>query len=209
MALRVIGAGLGRTGTNSLKAALEQLLGGPCYHMYELRDRPGDLPIWEDALAGRPVDWEAALGGFVASVDWPAAAFWAELLEASPEAHVLLSTRESPEVWWRSMERTIVPTLAQSLPQDDEQLARQRSLTRQIIRARLTPALGEREAAIAAYEQHNEEVRCRVPPGRLIEWQAGEGWEPICAALGMPVPEQPFPHQNTTAQFRSLVGLDE
>ncbi|MHB8531166.1 MAG: sulfotransferase family protein [Solirubrobacteraceae bacterium] len=208
MGLTVIGAGLGRTGTNSLKTALEQLLGGPCYHMYELRARPGDLPVWEDALAGGLVDWQAALAGFAATVDWPAAAFWRELRAANRDALVLLSTRESAELWWRSMEKTIVPVLAQ-VPEGEEGLARQRRLTAAIIRERLTPRLEDPTAAMAAYERHNGEVRSEVPAGELIEWCAGDGWEPICAGLGLEVPETPFPHQNTTAQFRSLVGLDE
>jgi hypothetical protein len=208
MALRVIGAGLGRTGTNSLKLALEQLLGSRCYHMYELRRRAADLPAWEDALAGRPVDWHAHLDGFAATVDWPAAAFWRELEGANPRALVLLSTRESPAVWWSSMERTIVPALARPLPADDPDLARQRALTRAILSERLTPDWPQREPAIAAYQRHNEEVRRDVAPERLLEWQPGDGWEPLCAALSLPVPDQPFPHENTTADFRALVGLD-
>jgi hypothetical protein len=207
--LRIVGAGLGRTGTHSLKLAVEQLLSGPCYHMYELRQRPGDLPRWEDALAGKPVDWGSLLEGFAATVDWPGAAFWKEILQANPEALVLLSSRASSEVWWRSMERTIVPTLESApTPEDDANLKRQRAATMGIMRTRLTPDWPEREAVVAAYERHNEEVRRTVPGAHLIDWQPGDGWEPICDALGVPVPETPFPHENTTADFRALVGLD-
>jgi hypothetical protein len=79
MTLRVVGAGLGRTGTNSLKLALEQLLGGPCYHMFEVFGHPDSIPRWVDAVEGRPVDWDALMNGYRAAVDWPAAAFWREL----------------------------------------------------------------------------------------------------------------------------------
>ena len=58
---------------------------------------------------------------------------------------------------------------------------------------------------MAVYERHCEEVRRDVPEGRLIEWQAGEGWEPICAGLGLPVPTTPFPHENTSADFSGKV----
>jgi hypothetical protein len=208
VALRIVGAGLGRTGTHSLKLALEQLLGGPCYHMYELRQRPGDLPGWERALAGKPVDWGSLLEGFTATVDWPTAAFWKEILGANPEAVVLLSSRESSEVWWRSMERTIVPTLESAPTPDDANLKRQRAVTMGIMRTRLTPDWPERDAVIAAYERHNEEVRRTVPGAQLLDWQPGDSWGPICDALGMPVPSTPFPHENTTANFRALVGLD-
>jgi hypothetical protein len=99
MALRVVGAGLGRTGTNSLKVALEELLGGPCYHMFELARRDHDTPGWRAAVRGEAVDWDALLGGYVAAVDWPACAFWSELWQANPEAIVLLSTRDSAQTW--------------------------------------------------------------------------------------------------------------
>src|SRR5258708_3594112 len=111
MSLRVVGAGLGRTGTNSLKLALEQLLGGPCYHMFELARRDADTPAWKAAVQGEAIDWGALLGEYVATVDWPAAAFWREIWSANPDAIVLLSSRDSAQTWWESMERTIVPTL--------------------------------------------------------------------------------------------------
>jgi len=111
MALKVVGAGLGRTGTNSLKLALEALLGGPCYHMFELAAHQERLPDWERAVAGGDVDWDAILDGYVATVDWPGCAFWRELHAANPDAMVLLSVRD-PDGWWASMESTIVPILS-------------------------------------------------------------------------------------------------
>ena len=208
MALQVIGAGLGRTGTSSLKSALETLLGGRCYHMYELRGRPQDVPRWERALAGRTVEWETVFGEFAATVDWPAASFWPELTAAYPGARVLLSRRESAEVWWTSMERTIVALMAEPLPEDDSALARQRRLTKAILRDRLDRRWSERERAIAAYERHNERVRGAVPAERLIEWEPGQGWAPLFEGLGVPEPREPFPHLNTTPEFRGIVGLD-
>jgi hypothetical protein len=207
MALRVVGAGLGRTGTSSLKAALETLLGGRCYHMSELHSRPEDLPRWEQALAGAPVDWEGVFGGFEATLDWPAASFWGELLAAYPDATVLLSRRVSAEDWWASMEKTIVALLREPLPDDDPQLARQRRLTAAILTERLDERWWERERALAAYERHNARVLSAVPAGRLIEWSAGDGWGPLCAGLGLPEPQEPFPHLNTTPEFRESVGL--
>jgi len=209
MALRVVGAGLGRTGTSSLKAALELLLGGRCYHMYELRERPADVARWERALAGEPLDWEEVFGDFRATVDWPAASFWPELAAAYPDAVVLLSRRASAADWWASMEKTIVALLREPPPEDDPQLARQRRMTRAILAARLDERWWERERALAAYERHNERVRSEVPAARLIEWAAGDGWGPLCERLGLPEPQDPFPHLNTTPEFREIVGLDE
>src|SRR6476661_1539609 len=107
MSLRVVGAGLGRTGTMSLKAALERLLGAPCYHGGEVFPRPSHVEAWNAAARGEPVDWGALFDGFQATVDWPAAAFWEEISEAFPGAVILLSTRESAESWWKSANETI------------------------------------------------------------------------------------------------------
>src|SRR5690349_5268057 len=101
MTVRVVGAGLGRTGTTSLKVALEDLLGGPCYHMLAVRERAGDPDAWGDAYDGRLPDWRAFFDGYAAVVDWPAAPFWREISEAFPDAVILLSTRDADD-WWRS-----------------------------------------------------------------------------------------------------------
>jgi Sulfotransferase domain len=207
MTLRVVGAGLGRTGTNSLKVALEQLLDGPCYHMFELARRDGDTPAWLAAVRGEAVDWGSLLREYVATVDWPAAAFWREIWAANPGAIVLLSTRDSAQRWWESMERTIIPTLSGAVPPDEPATARRRAMVLEMMSERFTPDWRERDAAIAAYERHNAEVRRAVPPGQLIEWQPQEGWRPICAALDLPVPAAPFPRENTTADFRARLGL--
>ncbi|MCB0092783.1 MAG: hypothetical protein KDE54_33075, partial [Caldilineaceae bacterium] len=110
MTLRVIGAGLPRTGTASLRRALEQLLGGRCYHMSAIPGHPFDLgPGWEQALADETPNWDALFDGFVAAVDWPASMFWRELSAAYPDAPVLLSYRDAAETWLASVEATILP----------------------------------------------------------------------------------------------------
>lgn len=202
MALRVVGAGLGRTGTNSLKVALEELLGGRCYHMLEAIERPADTAVWKAALRGEEVDWHAFLSDYVAAVDWPACTLWRELAAANPDAIVLLSTRGSAEQWWESFERTIRATLSQPVPAGEEDWAERRTMTLALME-RLDPAWRERDAAMAAYDRHNETVRATVPSDRLVEWRTGDGWEPICAALDLPVPPKPFPHTNTAAEFRA------
>jgi Sulfotransferase domain len=209
VALTVVGAGLGRTGTASLKQALELLLGGRCYHMYEVGERPTDVPVWRTAIRGEPVDWQALLRDYSATVDWPAAAFWRELSAANPDALVLLSTRDSPEQWWASMERTIVARISRPVPAGHPLLARHRAMILELLDARFTSRWASRDAAISAYERHNEDVRRSVAPERLLDWRPGDGWAPICTALGRAVPDQPFPHENTTANFRARLGLSE
>jgi hypothetical protein len=212
--VRIVGAGLGRTGTLSLKIALELLLDGPCYHMLEVFGRPDDITAWQRAVDGELPDWPSFLSDYAAAVDWPVAAFWRELAEAFPEAPLLLSTRRDADAWWKSASETIflvgrlrAGTESQHGPPDGvagEQLA----MVHALFARRFTPDWRDEAAAKAAYEAHNAEVRATIAPARLVDWQPGDGWAPICAALGVPVPDAPFPHANTTEEFRAMIGLD-
>jgi hypothetical protein len=165
--------------------------------------------VWHAAVRGQPVDWDALLVDYEATVDWPACAFWHELAAANPEALILLSVRDSPEQWWASMERTIVPTITAAVPPDRPALARHRAMVTELLDRRFTPGWDTAAAAKAAYERRNEEVRRAADPARLVEWHPGDGWEPICAALGLAVPDEPFPHENTTTDFRARQGLTD
>ena len=205
MTLRVVGAGVGRTGTASLKQALELLLDGRCYHMLEVMERPQDDGFWRAAVRGEDVDFAALLDGYIAAVDWPASAFWRELTDVNPDALVLLSTRDSPQQWWASMERTIVPSVKARSSAEDPRLASHGAMVNELFSERFTPHWDDRERAIAAYERHNDDVRRSVGRERLLEWQPGDGWGPLCAALSVPVPSLAFPHENTTADFRARV----
>jgi Sulfotransferase domain len=204
MALKIVGAGLGRTGTNSLKVALETLLGGPCYHMFELLAHQERLPDWERAAQGGPMDWDELFDGYVATVDWPGCAYWRELAAANPDAHVLLSVRDA-DGWWASMESTIVPILSGPPIPGDPDGGRGQAMISEMFRTRFTEDWADRDGAIAAYEAHNDAVRREVPAQRLIEWRTGEGWEPICEGLGVPVPATPFPHENSSGDFAENV----
>jgi hypothetical protein len=194
MTLRVVGAGLGRTGTLSLKVALERLLGAPCYHMAEVFAHPEHVTVWHAAARGEMPDWRAFLAPYAATVDWPAAAFWPELAAAFPDALVLLSVRD-PASWWESAHATIFPASRGQVGTE------WRAMVDALFAARFTDALEDREACIAAFEAHNRRVRETVPRARLLDWTPGDGWAPICAALGVPVPDEPFPRVNTRDDF--------
>jgi hypothetical protein len=202
MTLRVVGAGLGRTGTHSLKLALEQLIGEPCYHMIEVFGHPEHIPMWRTAAEGTMPDWDALFAGYGAIVDWPGASFWREISDTYPDALILLSTRESPQAWWKSASRTIFAVLDTGMPNDFTEM------WGAIARNRFTPNVDDADAAMAAYERHNADVRATADPARLVEWQPGDGWAPLCRALGVPVPDDDFPHVNTTDEFREMAGLD-
>ncbi|HZT41651.1 MAG TPA: sulfotransferase [Chthonomonadaceae bacterium] len=195
MQLRVVGAGLGRTGTHSLKLALERLLGAPCYHMIEVFQHPEHVPAWHAAAEGRMPDWQALLAGYAAAVDWPAAAFWPELSEAFPEALVVLSVRD-PQAWWESAHQTIFQAIPTRGPETEW-----RQMVDAMLANRFTSAIDDREACIAAFERNNARVRETIPPHRLLEWRASEGWGPLCKALGLPVPDEPFPLTNTKEEW--------
>jgi hypothetical protein len=202
MGLRVIGAGVGRTGTTSLKLALEKLLGGRCYHMYEVFQHSHHIPMWHAAVRGQYPDWDAIYGDFVAGVDWPGAAFWKPLSEAYPDALVLLSVRSSAEVWFQSASETI----SKFMMRRPERTAREwHAMNLDLLRTTFTPVPFEKAAAEAAYERHNAEVRATVPSDRLLEWQVTDGWGPLCERLGVPVPDEPFPQTNTKDEFLTFL----
>jgi hypothetical protein len=203
MTLRVVGAGLGRTGTASLKQAFELLLGGRCYHMLEVIQNPQHDLFWLQAVRGERVDVSGFLAGYRAAVDWPACAFWRELAAANPDALILLSTRDSPQHWWASMQATIVPAVKSRADSPDASLVRHGAMVRTLFERRFCRRWDEPEAAMEAYVRHNDEVRRSADPGRLLEWRPGDGWQPLCEALGVRRPDAPFPHENTTADFRA------
>ena len=200
MALKVVGAGLGRTGTMSLKQALEQLLGGPCYHMYEVFQHLDHVPLWHDAALDKPVDWDTLFDGYVAAVDWPVGSFWKEVSAAYPDALILLSSRD-PEKWWNSASETIF----QSIAQIDEEHKDWHGMIDAMMTNRFHHDLANKDACIAAFNRHNEDVRKNAPKDRLLEWQPGDGWEPLCKALGVAVPSEPFPHVNSKDEFLERV----
>lgn len=198
MSLKLIGAGVGRTGTLSLRAALETLLGTPCYHMFEVREHPEHIPLWHAAARNEAVNWRALLGHYQAAVDWPASAFWPEISAAFPNAMVLLSSRPA-EAWWKSASETIFPA-TQAAPDSEW-----RRMIDAMFASRFTTAIDDKTASIAAYDAHNRRVREQAAPARLVEWQPGDGWAPLCKALALPIPDLPFPHVNSTAEFREKV----
>ena len=205
---RVIGAGLPRTGTSSLKAGLEQLLDGPCYHMFELgQRREADGVRWVQALRGDRAELEAVLDGWAGAVDWPASILWREMAEQFPDATVVLSHRGSADAWWTSADVTVWEAMRRTEAGDDDVL---RSFNRLMRRAASLPQEGWDDPAIAKawYEQHYRDVVDVIPAERLVIWEPTDGWEPLCTALNLPVPEVPFGHHNSTADFRAQAGFD-
>ena len=177
----------------SLKLALERLLGGPCYHMKEVREND-DIDTWRRAALGEPIDWATFFDGWVAVVDWPAAPFWPALALQFPDALILHSERSDTATWQRSAHRTIL----QSEAHHDETFE---AMWRAVSSLTFDGPYTDPAFTGPGYERHNAHVRANAPEQRLLIYQPGDGWEPLCAALGLDVPDEPYPHVNSTDEF--------
>ncbi len=203
MALAVIGAGFGRTGTLSLREALQRLGLGPCYHMVEVVENPGHAEFWQRAVDGEAVDWEELLAPYRSAVDWPACSFWAELAAHYPKAKVILTVRD-PERWFESAWSTIFPRIARPIAEDDEAGQRRTRMQRQLIVEQTFAGDIESRAHVqGVFRRHIETVKRQVPPERLLVYEVRDGWAPLCRFLGLPMPAGPFPHVNATEEFRA------
>jgi hypothetical protein len=200
MTLKVIGAGLGRTGTASLKVALEQLLGGRCYHMSECFGNPANPPLWLEAARGRP-DWETIFRDYVATVDYPGCGFWRQLADRFPEAKVLLSVRD-PDKWFESTRETILSDGIRELVA----MTPDHAFFHETVFKDYVGHFGDRAFITDYFRRHNEAVVRAIPKERLLVYEVSQGWEPLCAFLGLPVPATPFPHVNTRADFEAMVA---
>ena len=174
--------------------------------MIEVFGRPDDIPVWHAAVNGDMPDWNEFLADYNATVDWPACSFWREILAENPGAMVLLSSRDT-DGWWTSVSNTIFNIADLDMPVGDA-AAGQKAMALDMFTKTFTPNWQDETEAKRAYEQHNADVRASVPAEQLIDYHPGDGWEPICEKLGVPVPSDPFPHVNTTDEFRAMVGME-
>jgi hypothetical protein len=197
--MKVIGLGVGRTGTYSLKMALERLGLGPCHHMEEvIHHMPEQVPLWAAAADGQP-DWDAIYKGYVSAVDWPTAGFTQELAAAYPSAKFILTVR-SPESWAESFSETIgkVMEIRDQLP---PQMQDWLSMAYRVIANTGFPA-GLSVAELAErFQAHTDAVKAAIPAEQLLVYEVKDGWEPLCEFLGQPVPEEPFPRTNSRIEF--------
>lgn len=200
MTLQVIGAGFGRTGTLSLKAALTTLDIAPCHHMVEVASHPEQALHWA-AAARNGADWHALLAGYRAAVDWPATAFWRELSVAFPDARVILTVRDAT-AWYASFRDTILEHTAALAPPSASALRVVYDLTHELVLDGVFAGRADDAPyAIGVYEAHNRSVMDTIAAERLLVYDVASGWEPLCRFLGRPVPRAPFPHLNTRAGF--------
>jgi len=200
MSLQVIGAGLGRTGTLSLKLALEQLGLGPCYHMAELMMNPERTPLWIAAADGKP-DWDAIFKGYSSTTDYPACMWWRELAQAYPDAKLILTKRDK-EKWFESTQATIF---------SEGMTARIRGTPvepffEKTVWRDFGARIHDRAFMISYFEKHNAAVEAGVAKKRLLVYDVAQGWEPLCKFLGVAVPEAPFPKVNSREEMQARIS---
>ncbi|THD38379.1 MAG: sulfotransferase family protein [Sphingomonas sp.] len=197
MPLHVIGSGLGRTGTKSLQTALNMLGVGPCHHMVEVFAHPESMALWVEAAKGRP-DWDAIFANYGSAVDYPTAAFWRELADYYPDAKIIHTVRD-PDKWFESTQATIfapqgpVANASADAGPMGEFFAS--------IMGPMAGRMADRAFMTDYFRRHSAEVEAEIAPDRLLVYQAGQGWEPLCSFLGVPVPAEPYPSENSRAEF--------
>jgi hypothetical protein len=197
MVLKVIGTGFGRTGTDSMREALNRLGFGPCHHMAEVIRDPEQKRLWRALAKGAHPDWEHLFAGYASCVDFPSAFYWRQLLAAYPEAKAILTWRPA-EDWWASWARSVGPVISDGADRDSVGVI--------LIAGRLFGGRPlDHDHVVAVYEAHVAEVMASVSPERLLVHRLGDGWPPLCAHLGVPVPEMPYPHRNTAAEFQAAL----
>ena len=198
MALSIIGAGLGRTGTSSLKVALQMLGVGQCYHMSEIFLHPEHMPLWIRAARGEAV-WDQIFEGYGATVDHPGCRFWRELMAYYPDAKVILTVRD-PEKWFESTQETIFGPQMQGFVMSSPL----GEFFEKVVRPQFDNRLNDHDFLIDTFKKHNAKVMATVPKDKLLVFEASQGWEPLCAFLGVPVPSEPFPRVNTREEHAQM-----
>jgi hypothetical protein len=206
MSLKVIGAGFGRTGTRSLKEALEILGFAPCHHMVEVFAHPEQVPLWDKAALGQMKNWDELFANYESACDWPSCSFYKELADFYPGAKVILSLRDRKS-WYKSVASTIMPAMKKPKEGDERRLPG--IFGPKIIGEDTFHDDFSEENMIRVYEAHNEEVKRTIPKDRLLVFEAKDGWAPLCAFLGVNVPDQAYPSMNSTEEFnaRAAAGL--
>lgn len=195
MGLKVVGTGLGRTGTKSMQTALASLGFGPCHHMLEVFQHPESMQLWIDAADGQP-NWDLIFKDYSSTLDYPSAAFWRELTDYYPDAKVLHTVRD-PDEWFESVHATIFAPDGRLRREGNEVLERFFGC----IRRRLPAQLDDRAGMTGFFRRHTEDVISAIAPERLLIYEMGEGWDRLCDFLGVAVPVEPYPSENSRAEF--------
>lgn len=201
MTLEIIGAGFGRTGTNSLKVALEILGYQPCYHMFEVKENPEHVEFWNMAYKSNNADWRSFFRNYIAAVDWPAAAFVTEISSIYKQAKIILTVRD-PEEWYESAKNTIFLGMANFEKIDNQETKERMKMAKRIILEGIfSGKYNDKSHCIKVFLEHTKNIRKKISSDKLLEFDVSEGWKPLCEFLDFEVPVKDFPHTNTRKSF--------
>lgn len=210
--LKVIGFGYPRTGTMSLKHALEMLGHGPCYHMIEVFRRPTDAAFWMDAwrkhVADAPtasIDWKQPFSGFQSTTDCPASGFWKRLIADFPDAKFILTERD-PESWYLSFRNTVYQAMTQPEKSTGDHREVQEMAKTLILDGLFEGRFEDKDFAISKLQDYSRQIRSAVPPDQLLVMDISDGWGPLCGFLEVPIPEDDFPRSNTQTEFQNRLA---
>lgn len=208
MALKVIGAGFGRNGTNSLRLALNELGLGPCHHMYEISDEaPEQIGMWDAIADGSSRDWGKVFDGFQSQVDWPGCHYWRELADFYPDAKIILSVRD-PDAWVKSFLSTIAPYIDKRGQHGDENRNRKSEMVYEIVAGQTFGGNYTDPAHLKkVYLAHTAKVQATIPAARLLTYDVREGWPSLCNFLEVPIPDTPFPNTNSSKLFQGNTDM--
>ncbi len=218
MAIKIIGAGLPRTGTNTLKESLERLGYKKTYHMKELLVHPENLHYWLTLKETGTTNWDELYKGYQATVDFPAYPWYKEHMKQYPDAKVILTVRPF-EKWYTSVYSTIWKAGPQTFPEKIGMLSkllfnpRLRSVIKcvkfskaMIFGAHLQGKFEDKDFAEKVFNKHIEDVKVYVPADKLLVYDVSDGWGPLCKFLGVPEPNEPLPHLNKKENFKEMLG---
>ena len=201
MKIEVLGAGFGRTGTNSLKIALENIGYGPCYHMYEVANKPDHVDLWNDGIEGRELKVDKIFRNYRSAVDWPSVAFLPSILSKYRDAKVILTMRDSAE-WYESASATIFEAMLSSDRIPSAEARKRVSMSRRLVLEQVfNNNYSDKEYCVKIYNEHIENVKNLVPSDQLLMYKINDGWAPLCEFLNVPIPNEPFPVVNDRQSF--------
>ncbi|KDA41575.1 sulfotransferase family protein [Frankia sp. B2] len=199
--INIIGAGFGRTGTLSLKLALEQLGYGPCHHMDEVLAHRETIAAWTSAAEGAPVDWDSLYGQYRSTVDWPGARFWRELADHYPSARVILTVRD-PEKWYDSARSTLFQAISNRPARMSAEAMRVITMMNLVVWDGVFKGrFADKDHALQVFAEHNAAVQREISADRLLVFDVAQGWGPLCDFLGVPVPGEQFPRLNNREAY--------
>jgi len=217
MAIKIIGAGFPRTGTMTLKTALEILGFNKTYHYKDLIADSKKLRFWLELENTGQTDFDALFKGFEATVDFPGYPYYKILLKKYPDAKVILTKRDF-EKWYESTYKTIWKSARKPIIDRLKLFIRKlfnknlraifkciKFMRRVYLKDQFNNNFSSKAHAKNIFFKHIEEVITYVPKKQLLVYDVSEGWEPLCHFLEIPIPNQAFPHLNKKEHFHEMV----